>query len=92
MQMKKKMIRAGKAIENKEEEYFRMCLLSYQYVYKNNMKILTLDYRSLYKQVTEKYNYPFYKWNDWIKETVEKLQFEYIYKKKTEFEYAKLLS
>jgi flavin-dependent dehydrogenase len=21
----------------------------------------------------EKYNYPFYKWNDWIKETVEKL-------------------
>lgn len=29
MQMKKKMIRAGKAIENKEEEYFRMCLLSY---------------------------------------------------------------
>ena len=46
------------------------------------MKILTLDYRSLYKQVTEKYNYPFYQWNEWIKDIVEKLQFEYIYKKK----------
>ena len=45
----KKMIRAGKAIENKEEEYFRMCLLSYQFIYKNNMKVLTLDYRFLYK-------------------------------------------
>ena len=56
------------------------------------MKILTLDYRSLYKQVTEKYNYPFYQWNEWIKDIVEKLQFEYIYKKKTEFEYAKLLN
>ena len=86
------MIRAGRAMENKEEEYFRMCLLSYQLIYKDNMKILTLDYRSLYKQVMQNNNLPFYKWNDWLKDVVDKLQFEYIYKKKTEFEYAKLLN
>ena len=31
-------------------------------------------------------------WNNWLKDCIEKLNFEYIYKKKTEFEYAKILS
>ena len=36
IQAKKKMVRLGGAIENKEEEFFRMTLLSYQLKYKNN--------------------------------------------------------
>lgn len=35
---------------------------------------------------------PFFKWNRWLADLVEKIQFEYAYKKKTEFEYAKRLA
>ena len=35
---------------------------------------------------------PFYKWNNWIEIKVEMLNFEYMYQKKTEFEYARVLS
>jgi hypothetical protein len=34
---------------------------------------------------------PFFKWNEWLKNQIQKLEFEYIYKKKTEFEYSKIL-
>ena len=52
---------------------------------------MTLDHRALYKQVLNTRE-PFYKWNEWLKDIIEKLNFEYIYKKRTEFEYAKLLA
>ena len=90
--MKQLKLRMKDLAANKEEEFFRMCLLSFQINNKENMKVMKLDYRSLYKQVTDKHHLPFFKWNDWLKECVERLQFEYIYKKKTEFEYAKMLS
>lgn len=50
---KKKMLRKAAAIENKEEEFFRMSLLTYQLKYQSNQKIMTLDYRALYKQVLQ---------------------------------------
>lgn len=47
------MLRKAAAIENKEEEFFRMSLLTYQLKYQSNQKIMTLDYRALYKQVLQ---------------------------------------
>ena len=35
--------------DNKDEEFFRMCLLQYQMQNKDNLKIMSLDYRNLYK-------------------------------------------
>ena len=91
--MKKKMVRqSNEAVRDSEEEFFRMCLLSYQLAHKGNQKILLLDSRSLYQEVTKKRKLPFFKWNDWLRKQVEMLQFEQMYKKKTEFEYAKRLA
>ena len=53
--------------------------------------MLTLNYKALYKEAALKKKLPFNKWNEWLKKQVDILQFEYIYKKKTEFEYAKIL-
>ena len=78
--------------QNKEEEYFKMSLLSYQLFYKNNQKIMTLDYKALYKDVAVQQKLPFYQWNNWLKTKIERLNFEYMYQKKTEFQYAKFLS
>jgi hypothetical protein len=81
----------GGVSENKEEEFFRMCLLSFQIKHKDNLKILKLDYKSLYSQVILK-KLPFFMWNEWLRVCIERLQFEFIYKKTSEFEYAKVLS
>ena len=69
-----------------------MSLLSYQLIHKYNQKIMTLDYKALYKQVVDKEKLPFYEWNNWLKTCIQKLNFEYIYQRKTEFEYAKILT
>ena len=69
-----------------------MCLLSYQLANKTNQKVMLLDPRSLYQEVTKKKKLPFFKWNDWLRKQVDMLQFEQMYKKKTEFEYAKRLA
>ena len=53
---------------------------------------MALDAKKLFKKVSEDEKLPFFKWNDYIKKTVEQLMFEEMYKKKTEFEFAKLLS
>ena len=79
-------------MRNKEEEYFRMCLLSFQLVHKHNQQILALDSASLYDEVTKQRKLPFFKWNDWLRRKVERIELEHMYKKKTEFEYAKHLS
>ena len=50
-----------------EEEFFRMCLLSHQLAHKHNQKILLLDARSLYQEVTKKRKLPFFKWNEWLR-------------------------
>lgn len=72
--MKKKLIRqSNEQARDSEEEYFRMCLLSYQLSNKNNQKILLLDPRSLYKEVTKKHKLPFFKWNDWLRKKVDML-------------------
>ena len=89
---KRKLLKKGAfTVENKEEEYFRMCLLTYQLNYKSNQKVLTLNYKALYKEAAIKNKLPLNKWNEWLKKQIDILQFEYIYKKKTEFEYAKIL-
>ena len=62
-----------------------MSLLSYQLFYKNNQKIMTLDYKALYKDVAVQQKLPFYQWNNWLKTKIERLNFEYMYQKKTEF-------
>ena len=91
-QIKKNLIKKGAfKAENKEEEYFRMCLLSFQLNYKHNQKIMTLDHKALYKTASIQKKMPFFKWNKWISDQVQMLEFEYIYKKKTEFEYSKIL-
>ena len=52
--IKKRLIKKGAfAADNKEEEYFRMCLLSYQIKYKGIQKILTLDHNALYRQAAQ---------------------------------------
>ena len=54
MQLKKEIRRRGmNMVENKEEEFFKMTLLSYQIKHRENMKIMKLDYKNLYKQATE---------------------------------------
>ena len=49
----------------KEEEFFRMVLLSYQMVNRKNKRMTALDPVALYKEVEEK-NIPFYRYQDWI--------------------------
>ena len=80
-----------KPVENKEEEFFKMCLLSFQLKHKSK-KVMALDAKKLFKEVSELEKLPFFKWNDWLKKTIERLMFEEMYKKKTEFEYAKILA
>ena len=67
-----------------------MCLLSYQLVNKQNQQILALDANHLFKDVTKK-KIPFFQWNNWLSKTIDRLNLEYMYKKKNEFEYAKYL-
>ena len=89
---KRKLIRQGlNHVENKEEEFFKMNLLSFQLLNKTNMKVMKLDAKQLFKRAQEE-QLPFFKWNEWLKQMVEKMQFEHIYKKKTEYEYSKMLS
>lgn len=72
--MKKKMLRQSSgASRDKEEEFFRMCLLSYQLANKRNQKILALDSRSLYEEAAKRRKLPFFKWNDWLRKKVEML-------------------
>ena len=52
---------------------------------------MALDSKKLFKDVNET-KLPFFKWNDWLRKTIERLMFEEMYKKKTEFEYAKILA
>jgi len=60
--------------------------------HKSNMRVMKLDSKALYKQVTVEKKVPFYEWNAWLKNMIEKLEFENIYKKKTEYEYSKMLN
>ena len=97
-QFKKNLLKKNKnndkpvAAENKEEEFFKMTLLSFQLTHKSNRKIMALDAKKLFLQVSEKEKLPFFKWHDYLQKTVEKLMFENMYKKKTEVEYTKLLA
>jgi len=50
----------------KEEEFFRMVLLSYQMVNRKNKRMTALDPVALYKEVSEVQNVPFYRYQDWI--------------------------
>ena len=91
--MKKKMLRQSTGADrDKEEVFFRMCLLSFQLTNKSNQKVLALDSKSLYEEAAKKRKLPFFKWNDWLRKQIERMQFEHMYKKKTEFEYAKRLA
>ena len=46
----------------KEEEFFRMVLLSYQMVNRKNKRMTALDPVALYKEVSEVQNVPFYRY------------------------------
>jgi len=39
---------------------------------KTNMKVMKLDSKALYKRV-QKEKLPFFKWNDWLKDQIERL-------------------
>lgn len=72
--MKKKMLRQSSgAVKDKEEEFFRMCLLSFQLTNKHNQKILALDAQSLYQEAAKRRKLPFFKWNDWLRKQIERL-------------------
>ena len=59
--LKRKLDKKGVfKVTNKDEEYFRMCLLAYQIQYKHNLKLLSLDYRALYKQAVEIHKLQFF--------------------------------
>ena len=67
-----------------------MSLLAYQLNNKNIQKVLTLNYKQLYKKATDA-KVPFNEYYEWLKKQVFQMKFEHMYKKKLEFEFAKFL-
>jgi len=67
---------------NKEEEYFKMCLLSFQLQNLSNKKVMGLDAKELFVMASQKEKLPFFKWNGWLQKQIEKIQFEEMYKRK----------
>lgn len=83
-QAKKRMLLELKTIRtlNKEEEYFKMCLLSFQLQNLSNKKVMGLDAKELFVMASQKEKLPFFKWNGWLQKQIEKIQFEEMYKRK----------
>ena len=82
IQLKKNMIK-GKIPQppvDKEEEYFKMSLISYQMIHKVDNRVITLDFRTLYNKARRE-NIPFFKYSQWLSRSIEQLQFEQKYKK-----------
>ena len=52
--------------------------------------MLTLDYKKLYKKASDA-KIPFNQYYEWLKKQVFQMKFEHMYKKKLEFEFAKIL-
>lgn len=63
-------------------EFFSLCLVSYKLNDTRNTKIISLDKRELYKQVTQVEKLPFNKWNKWLGDYIEKLTLENMYMNK----------
>ena len=74
------MLKKLKEMENldKEEEYFKMCVVSQQLCNIKNKKIMSLNPSVLLKDV-RKANLPFFKWNKWLMDHIEKITFEEMY-------------
>lgn len=64
----------------KEEEFFRMVLLSYQMVNRKNKRMTALDPVALYKEVSEVQNVPFYRYQDWIEHKGKQVLFDGMFK------------
>lgn len=60
-----------------------MTLLSYKLNHKSIEKILTVDGKSMYEEAL-KQGVPFFKWNEWIEDQLDKVYWEQVYKKKSE--------
>ena len=93
LQLKKNMIK-GKVPPppvDKEEEYFKMSLISYQMIHKVDNRVICLDFRTLYNRAKSE-KIPFFKYNSWLARTIEQMQFEEKYRRKAEFEYTKILT
>ena len=70
MTEKKNLLKKKKAfVQDKDEEYFRMSLLAYQLNNKNIQKVLTLDYKKLYKKAVDS-KVPFNQYYEWLKKQV----------------------
>ena len=59
----------------KEEEYFRMCILSYQMMNQNNKRMTALDPEILYNNAQSE-NVPFYQYNEWVTKKGTQVLFE----------------
>ena len=55
---------------DKEEEYFKMTLISYQMVNKVDNRVITLDFKTLYNKAKRE-NVPFFKYNSWLTRRIE---------------------
>jgi hypothetical protein len=93
VQTKKRMLRkiGDSSKANSDEEFFKMTLLSYQMGNPLDKKVMELDYRALFKQASTIQKLPFYKWNAWLNERIEQMQFENRYRRFADFQYAKFL-
>lgn len=57
---------------DKEEEYFKMSLISYQMGNKVDNRVLTLDFKTLFNKA-KRDNVPFFKYNKWLQTRIETL-------------------
>lgn len=72
-QAKKRMLRkiGDSSKVRSDEEFFKMCLLSYQMANPSDIQVMKLDYKVLLKQVRDIEKLPFFKWNTWLSQKVE---------------------
>ena len=64
-------------------EYFSLCLVSYQLNDSKNTKILALNSKQLYQEVTQKAKLPFNQWNKWLGDRIQLTTLESMYTKTT---------
>ena len=87
VQTKKRMLRKiGDSSKAKsDEEFFKMTLLSYQMGNPFDKKVMELDYKVLFQQANTFEKVPFYKWNAWLSQKIEQMQFENRYRRFADF-------
>ena len=63
-----------------EEEFFKMCLITFQMQHQRNLEIMKLDYRTLYLEAIDK-KLPFSGFIDFIDQQINKILMMQKYKR-----------